>query len=285
MLKTGWIAGLLLVVTAHGAVPQAAVQAAPPAGPDERLLWTLWSVHNTNPADHAAFLAAVRKARPKLTADPLRVVVQGIQAWHLLAAGDEPAARQLLEPWLSPTNPPPEEAAAWPLLTEGARRTARVWLTRLDRETVRDALQVHYRQHVAYPAELKGLDTNAVSLPPLVDRFGRPWVYALTTFRTLPGVEGQRYRLDSSALAPRSDFKTALAAPYAGRILLRPVRLMGAGAGAAVQFSVADEEKKGAASVTLTPGGEAGGVRLIFVGQRLVVLSDGDHWLVLPLPS
>jgi hypothetical protein len=96
------------------------------------------------------------------------------------------------------------------------------------------------------------------------------------------GVGRQDFELESVRLGPRSDLHPALAVPYAEGITLVAERsLTEAGPqGAAIRF----RDPKTGTPVILSPGGTHGGTELAYVGQRILVLTDGDHWLLQPRP-
>jgi len=174
----------------------------------------------------------------------------------------------------------------------------RRWLTRLDREKVRGALAAYYRQAIEYPINLqplkKATPSSAGALRPgepdgkesplpLTDRWGAPWQYQLAAFKVIKVARGQRYLLQSKTLGESSDLAKALERPYAGRILLQPVSLTIAGGGAqnvVFQTPGAQPEK-----ILLSEGSQAAGITLTYIGARILILCDGDHWRVVPKPA
>ena len=235
---------------------------------EEGALLDLWTQHLETPDDHEAVIKACRdfaKAHPD---DPLLPVVRGLEAWRQLRTDHRAEALQLMTAEL--TAPPNA-------VTEGARRVALGWMTRVDREQVAAALQAYYRKQVAYPKSLEQLP--AIPRPPMNDRFGKPWNYKLTGFAKLPGFTDQKYSLQSAFLGDSSDFKTAVKLPYAARISATPVQVVaGPGNLPAVKFNVA-----GAAPV-IGVGQGAGDLYLAFVGAKIVVVCDYTHWKIFPRP-
>src|SRR5450759_2647485 len=109
----------------------------------EKALWTLWSLQTNNPAQHEAIVAACQQMQQASPTNPLLPVGQGLAAWHSLRLGKTNEAFVFLG----------EMAAAAPTTpnaTAGAEMGRR-WLTRLDREKVRGALAVYYRNAIEYP--------------------------------------------------------------------------------------------------------------------------------------
>ena len=235
---------------------------------DEDALLKLWKQHVDSPDDHEAAVKACRDFSIAHASDTLLPIVRGLEAWHLLRAAHRSEALQIMTADLAATPGP---------LTDGARRLAQAWLTRADRDQVTEALQNYYRKHVAYPKTLDQLP--AEGRPPLTDRFSEPWNYKLTGFGKLPGFNDQKYSLQSARLGDQSDFKGALALPYAARILAVPQQVIIApGNTQAVKFNVAGK------SVVLGVGLATGDLYLAFAGSKIVVACDYAHWKIYPRP-
>lgn len=229
---------------------------------NEDALLELWKQHLAKPDEHDAMIKACEAFTAANANDPLLPVVHGIAAWHHFRAGRDTDALRLTEPYTS--------APAGPV-TDGARRIALGWLTRLDREKVATALQTYYRKNVAYPKSLDQL----VAGPLLNDRFGKPWVYQLTGFTKLRGFTDQKYSLQSAALGDLSTMKTALAAPYAARITAVPAQITAE----AVRFNI-----PGKGATLLGIGQAAGDLHLAFVSSQIIVVCDFTHWKIFPRP-
>ncbi|MEA3212672.1 MAG: hypothetical protein QOE70_5729 [Chthoniobacter sp.] len=235
---------------------------------EEEAVLELWKQHLATPDDHEAVVKACQEFTGAHAGDPLLPVVRGLEAWHTLRAGRRAEALQLMAADL--TAPPGP-------VTDGARRLALGWMTRVDREQVAAALQAYYRKQVAYPKSLEQLPQE--TRPPLSDRFGKPWTYKLTGFAKLPGFTDQKYSLQSAVLGDVSDFKGAVQLPYAARIVAVPVQVLPApGDTLAVKFNLA----RGAAVVGM--GQAAGDLYLAYVGTRIVVVCDFTHWKIFPRP-
>jgi hypothetical protein len=251
----------------------AACLAAPAVGaPDEKSLWELWSLQSEAPDRHAEIAAACAAFEARAADDPLAAVSAGLRAWHLLKAGRTAAAEQVLAGMVSTRYDP---------LAKSGTRIARAWLTRIDREKVMGALRRHYARHVEFPATLAELAAEPQTVP-RVDRWGNDWSYRLIGFRRLRGLPAQRYELLSTMLGRDSDLAAALARPYAGRIAIRPAGLMATADPPTVQFAQPGSE---ADRVYMSVGGEADGVTFAYLGTRLVVLADADHWWIGPRPG
>ena len=163
----------------------------------------------------------------------------------------------------------------------------RRWLTRLDREKVRNALAAYYRNAIEYPINLQPLKKTMPSAKestlPLADRWGAPWQYQLAAFKIIKGTRGQRYLLQSKTLLESSDLAKALERPYADRILLQPVALTISGNGAQnVVFQTPGDQPE---KILLSEGGQAAGVTLAYIGAHILILCDGDHWRVVTKPA
>lgn len=239
--------------------------AAAPAA-EEAALQDLWEQHMGTPDDHEAVLKACHEFAKAHPGEPLLPVARGLEEWHSLRGGRRGEALSMLAADLvAPAGP----------VSEGARRLAQGWLTRLDREQVAAALQAYYRKHVAYPKSLDELP--AETRPPLQDRFGKPWSYKLTGFAKLQGFPDQKYALQSAFLGEASDFKSALQWPYGSRLLATPVQVVpGPAKTPAVKFT-------GSAAV-VGAGQAASDLYVAFVGERIIVVCDYTHWKVFPRP-
>ncbi|MCX7009206.1 MAG: hypothetical protein NTY53_18500 [Kiritimatiellaeota bacterium] len=171
---------------------------AAPAGAqaDVRALAKIWQQHVRTPTEHAAIVQAVKQMAAQNEGSPLLGIANGIGAWHALSAGQTNQAVLLLTPLLAERTDP---------VGIEARNFAQRWLTRIDREKVRDALKVYYRNHVEFPAAFSALGELAVTnRPPMTDRFGRAWKYELAAMKRLTTVRAQRYNLSSFTLGDDS---------------------------------------------------------------------------------
>lgn len=266
-----WPSTNVLVYIAASTVAIAVCRAETPAC-DENGLWQIWVNHTNAVADHAVIAGDCRAFRTKTPTDPLTVVAQGLEIWHLLKAGKTNEAAQLLEPMA---------ALSGDALPKAGAEMARGWLTRLDRELVRTALMRVYVSNVEFPVSLEAIKTlNATTLPPFADRWNQPWSYRSSDLPTIKGSPRQHYILESSRLGANSDLAQSLAVPYASRITVAPVRVMGGvDTGEIVEFT-SPTRKSGA----LTVGAEIDGITFAFMGRSIIVLSDGDHWRIVVRP-
>jgi hypothetical protein len=238
--------------------------------PDERGLWLAWVASTNTPDDHAAVVTACKQFRTKAPQDPLRVVVDGMEAWCLLAMGNTNGAVALFETMLSI----PENAS--PLQSAGAEM-ARGWLTRLDREKVRVALKKIYLKQIEFPSSLDPIKTLKMkSLPPFTDRWGKAWTYRLES--SIKGMSSQQYVLESSRLGSRSDLGKALALSYAGRVSLEPGKVSPVSADT-VEFCI-----RGGKSGYLQAGGVMTGITITYIGVNIIVMADDSHWRVVLKP-
>ncbi|MEI6277936.1 MAG: hypothetical protein WCQ16_00975 [Verrucomicrobiae bacterium] len=257
----GWLR-FLLVFWAVGGL-SFTVRAA-----DEDALLALWKQHIGTPDNHEAAFKACRDFATTHPGDPLLPMVRGLEAWHLLRAGRRGEAMQIMAADL--TAPPGP-------VTDGARRVAQGWMTRGDRDQAAAALQAYYRKNVAYPKTLEQLPADG--RPPLNDRFGKPWNYKLTGLAKVPGFDDQKYSLQSAVLGGLSDFKEALALPYAAGIAAVPQQVITApGNNQVVKFNVAGT------SVLLGVGQSTDNLHLAFAGTKILLVCDATHWKILPRP-
>lgn len=240
------------------------------AKPDERGLWSVWC-EGTNSAFVAAeSLAACKEFTAGAPRDPFVVVVSGFAAWHYLKTGNTDAAVKLFESMLVAKEPAT-------VIQKAGDKMARSWLTRLDREQVAQALKKIYLRDIEFPASLEALKTlKNVPPPPMTDRWGKPWVYRLES--SIAGMAAHRYVLEAELLGADSDLKKALKRPYADGLQLRPVRMV-----AGLTDTVELRTEKGL-SLHRQLGKEAGNGALVYLGSNIIVMSDGNHWSVLPKP-
>ncbi len=248
---------------------------------NERGIWTLWQANTNNPGDHTAMIAgcdAFVKANP---GDPFIAVAQTISAWHLLKTGRTDEARSILSQWMR---------VSGDSVHAGARELARAWLTRLDMEHVKQALKAYYRMEVRYPDALTQIADYpripAADRPTESDRWGRKWAYKTLDFKSISGMRGQRYSIESPMLGNLSELEKALAVPYADLIRLEAARVMGTAGGGTplVQFRRTGADAKADASVVIQRGSIVEGVFLAYVGERLIIVCDRLHWRVMPIP-
>jgi len=254
--------GLLLALASGAARAQA------PA--DEAALLNIWQTLSPSNSDAAVSLcAAFQKQFPR---SPLLPVARGLAGWSALHAGDRgDNVVKLFEAMITASREPMGEAGA---------TMARRWLSRLDREKVVAALARAYVEHVAYPASLDELaKLPASARPPLRDRWGRPWRYLPAELKHIRGIAGQRYTLESVNMDGASDLDEALRKAYDTECGLTPVKVLARDRGReSVSFSAGSEP------VVLNVGARYKELTLVYVGRAVIVLSDGDHWKVLPCP-
>jgi len=237
---------------------------------DESGLWQLWVTCSNSAYEHTSVVAACRDFRVKAPREPLGIVVAGWEAWHLLKLGDTNAAIALFEPMMAVT----EKSSC---LQAAGIEMARNWLTRLDREKVRGALKKIYLRDIAFPASLESLKSlKNFPIPPLTDRWGKPWEYRLEC--SLKGMNNQQYVLESTRLGSRSDLASMLALPYANDITLDPIRLSSANADT-VEFSNGTGK-----SAFLQAGSTFNGNTVAYLGEKIIVLADENHWRVVLMP-
>jgi len=238
--------------------------------PDERGLWNVWCVGTNSAFEASAVAVACQEFKAAAPKDPLAVVVAGFEAWNYLKRGNPGAAVPLFNSMLVVKEPATS-------LQKAADKMARSWLTRIDREQVVRGLKEIYVRDIEFPASLEALKTlKSAAAIPVSDRWGKPWEYRLAS--SIKGMAAQRYVLESSVLGAHSTLEKVLALPYAGGLQLQPVRVV-AGVMDTVEFKAADGQ-----SVFRQLGSDSSRISLAYLGANIVVLTDGNHWSVVPRP-
>ncbi len=243
---------------------------------NEAGLLKVWNQHMASPQDHEAVIKTCSTFITDNPSDPLKPIVQDIEAWHKLQSGREKEAWQTMNDHL---------AAPSTAVNDGASLLAKSWLTRHDRENVAAALQKFYRNEVCYPESLDAIYSHAkipaADHPPRTDRFGKPWVYQLSGTQKIAGFLNQKYALSSSELGDFSELKKTLAAPYAAQILVKPLQVLPPlGDVTPVKFSTPEKN----VTVLLTPGKSTKDFHLAYAGTQIIVICDHAHWKVFPKP-
>jgi len=239
------------------------------AQPDERALWNVWLAGTNSAFEAAAVVEACKEFKTGAPKDPLTVVVSGFEAWHYLKKGNTKAAVAIFNSMLV-------KGTATDLQKAGDLM-ARSWLTRLDREQVVSALKMIYRRDIEFPATLEALNSLKLTpAPPLMDRWGKPWEYRLDS--KIKGMESQRYILESATLGAYSRLDRALKEPYADGLQLKPVQMV------KTARNVVEFETSNGLLIKRQAGDQSNRINLVYLGANIVVLSDGNHWCVLPKP-
>ncbi|MDD5708357.1 MAG: hypothetical protein PHR35_20755 [Kiritimatiellae bacterium] len=241
------------------------------AGPREDALLSLWTRQGQGQARDA--IALCQAAIDSGALGGYAPVARTLLGRHLLRDGRHTEAAAAYAAALSAETDP---------VSRAADTQARRWLTRLDREMVVAALRRWYAVNVAYPPSLDVLQTmtNAAALP-MKDRWGQPWDYELTSFRTLPALKAQRYRLESRTLDRSSSLATVLRTVESTNTPVRLWRVV-TQQPPAIEIEVTppdDKPRRG----TLTLGSSVEGIRLAAFNERYALCSDGDNWLLLLL--
>ena len=255
--------------------------------PDEKAIWALWKRHLAEPEAHEDIVKACRTFIVRKPQDPYVVVARGIMAWHLLKSDKIEDATEVLillgqSPNTSQSRMEAIRLTRSEKLHEFGIEMARRWLTRIDRERLCDVLRKYYVKKVQYPRKLSELDslTEGKKLP-MRDRWNRTWSYRVSSYENVTNTYGQKFRLVSPTLGDASALADTLELAYASRITLKPVKLFSSG-GKRQMIEFKSPNKDG--SIFLRVGTQIEGVFFAYEGDRLIVLSDGDHWCVLPKP-
>jgi hypothetical protein len=248
---------------------------------DEKSLWDIWKMQQEKPDEHGTISTNCLEFAKKAPKDPLSLIVINLAAWHMLKTDNKDAAVKLLKTTLS--------TSRTDALGTAVANMSKAWLTRIDMEQMKQALQLYYRKNIEYPKSIDLVKPfQKDGQPPLVDRWGKPWAYSLAEFKSLKklgalyGMYGQKYTLKSVSLGTNSELKAAMTIPYAGGIPLKPVKMLNGMPGKEmVQFESTDGKQ---AKVVLSIGTDNGGITLNYAGPKLLILSDMNHWLVVPRP-
>ena len=265
MHKTFKVVGISVFVLALTWVCQAQT-----VKPDERALWDVWCAGTNSAFESAEVLEACKAFAAQAPHDPLSVVVSGFAAWNCLKQGKVAEAEKLFTGMLVVKEPAT-------VIQKAGDRMARGWLTRLDREQVVHALKKIYARDIAFPPSLDALSAlKTKPLPPLTDRWGKPWSYHCGS--VIKELSAHRYVLESESLGPDSDLNKALKQPYGAGLQWQPIRLASSGKDT-VEFKTSF-----GLSVSRELGREANNGYLVYLGTHILVLSDGNHWTVLPKP-
>ena len=234
---------------------------------DETALLTLWGRHQQEGENHAALAQDALAFGQTYAQSPLAVVARGLAAWHLLKAGNIVEAKKVYAELAA--------GGVHPLATAG-REMAFHWLTRFDCQTVETALKKVYAVNIEYPDTLSALSAlPRDERPPMTDRWGESWVYKPAGFRKIDAGDKQTFELSSAKLGAVSQMKKALALPYGAGLALKPEKIMPPQAGKSVlQFSA------GATRAALAEGNTAGNLSFPYMGEAIVVLSNGDYWFI-----
>ncbi|MFO7937883.1 MAG: hypothetical protein R6V06_09805 [Kiritimatiellia bacterium] len=237
---------------------------------DERGLWKIW-VAGANSAFMAPDVARdCQQFKTENPTDSLAVVAAGIEAWNYLKAGKTEAAVEVFNSMLL-------EKGRGKGLQKAGDRMARSWLSRLDREKVAAGLKKLYLRNIEFPASLDSLQSlKNMPVPPLTDRWGKPWEYSRKS--TIKGMASQRYKLESSVLGSRSVLEKALKVSYGKEIDLRPVRVL-----PNVRDTIEFKTASGRVVLRRVEDG-VNRINLDYLGEYIIVLSDGSHWSVMAKP-
>jgi len=237
--------------------------------PIESRVRKLWNYARAGSTNHIEILSACAHFERDPSAASFFPVSRGIAAWAETSEGRLERARKL---WgrLS--------TSGSSAMANSANEMSRRWQTRLDRENIKAALQRYYLREIEYPRRLKKLqDTEGDFAIELLDRWQRPWVYRAQTPEHLPGALQQTYLLDSERMGDKSDLGAALGPRYGGDFQLRVKQLRTLEAGNK-EVTLYDEALD--LDVVLTQRFGSGQLELTYVGTTIVIVSSGDHWIV-----
>lgn len=250
----------LNIVFVHGASPG-----------EEMGIWKVWTAHVEQSEQHAKIVGICEKFKERASDPGLKLVADGIASWHLMKQGKDGEVTRHLRSMLSARNGSFQNAAS---------EIARSWLTRYDREQVKAALQEYYCAKIEYPYDLERLTTMPeLESVPLEDRWNRKWKYRLVPMEYVQGVSGQQYELASRKLDGSSDLQSHLEQDYRIGLELEPKRVLADGK------AVAFREKGSSSPLVLNAGQSYNGIDLVCIGRYIIVLSDGNYWILLRRPQ
>jgi hypothetical protein len=232
------------------------------------VLGALFRLHASSPSNDAAICTAAAQAVTALSPGPDRAAARTLLGWRLLRAGKPAEAKPVYQALL-------DDPASPPAFTQ----LARCWLTRLDRDEVRAALQKAWIDDIQYPSSLDGL---AKPLPPMQDRWGQAWRYRPAVFKRLK-TEAQRYTLESPELGADSDLAAALERPWPKEPSLRAIAVnTEAGATPVVTFQTLTTPSE---KILMTEGKTSSGLALVRTGPRAMLIVEGDYAFLIPNPG
>ncbi|MEI7437494.1 MAG: hypothetical protein WCL16_11895 [bacterium] len=242
---------------------------------DDRMLATFFEKRAACSNDYAAVIAICNKVTNSMPDSLYLPVIRGVQAWHELAAGKTNQAVATLQSMLSGGVDP---------IALSANTMACRWLTRLDREKVRQALTAYYAAHVAFPVSLEFMQKLPENRrPAIVDRWNQAWQYRLVTFERLPGLSDQRYELQSRELQAASDYKKILAIPYGTPFSIIPTRVISRfEKQSVVEFQCLGTPPR---KDMLSEGAHSGDLFFVRLAGQFTLLSNGDRWELVALPT
>jgi len=273
--------GLFGGILAAFIVTTCLAQQPAPGGSDEKTIWEIWKMHQDQPNNHGSISTNCLEFVKKSPKDPLALVAINLAAWHMLKMDNRDGAVKLFKTSMASTRADP--------LATAATHMSRTWLTRIDMEHVKQALQLYYRKNIEYPKTLDSIKPfQKDGLPPLVDRWNKPWAYSLSEFQNLKklgalyAMPGQKYNLRSAMLGTNSDLKASIALPYAGGMPLKPMKVLsGMASKEMIQFESTEGKQT---KVVLSIGTDNAGITMCYCGPKLLVLADMNHWLIVPRP-
>lgn len=247
------------------------------ATPQEDAFLKVWGVHARAPQDHKAVIEACQNVSKTVKLGEFLPAVKTLEAWHLLASGDQANAVAFFESALS------ADKAAKPLVRY-ADQMARRWLTRLDHAQTEKALKTYYIDNVEYPSSLTPLfNLPKEKAPPKTDRFGDAWVYKIESFSKLKGLTNQRFTLYSQSIGNKLTKLSALPFDAYGKksasIISRKT---------ATPLSVEFETVTDAGTLrgVATENGLINGIRFLKMDSdnrfALLIDSECDFWVVAP---
>jgi hypothetical protein len=250
-----------LAVALHAARPE-----------EERAVAFLYDQWKNGPANATSVVQAADEILPRLAPGPWRDAGEAFRTFALLEAGQTDKARLALEA----LHGSPSTA---PAVAEWCKR----WLTRLDREKVREALRASYRREIRFPESLAPL--AAISPPPpMTDRWGAPWRYRLSPPKRIPGITAQSYLLESPSLGRLSDLAAALAQPRPESPSIRPVGLVPQ-PGQTMPLVRFETIRPPVEQAILAVRSSWKGVTLLDVGETFLLLAENDYLFVLRRPE
>jgi hypothetical protein len=239
----------------------------------ERQLWVIWKKHKSSQSEHKEIITQCNRMEQKCPNSSLLVPAKEIKAWHLFRLKQISSGYNLFNGIVN-------EYSLNPVVTAG-KEVARRWLTRLDREKLRIYLKKYYTSNIRFPESLAVFARLPASKqPPLKDQWGHKWDYSLVNFKYLKGFNDQKYTLESKKLGNNSDFSEMINKPYKTSLEIEPVKTLKSGSQETIKFKV-DGLKQ---NIILSEGSDVRGITLAYLGKRIIILSDGDYWVVMPKP-
>jgi hypothetical protein len=163
-------------------------------------------------------------------------------------------------------------------VSAGVREAARVWVARLQINSIDAVMRVYYRKHVAFPSSLSEVEND---LPGNLrkDPWGEPWVYRQTAPYGFAKLASQRYQLgptrypDLLPLPGAAGNRKAAARSWTTSLILINGQK-------ALKIKISDQDKSPS---VIQPGGKIGNCFLLYIGDSWALMAETDRLFTINL--